>query len=707
MRNSSTPKAVYVTLVLACVAILAAQVNGQTQKPDQKPDDVVRVETGLVQTDVTVLDKNQRFVKDLKPAQFRLEVNNKPREILFFEPFVAGSRSEDARLAAARGRANGTEARTLISDRGRTIYFYLDDYHLSAKSVERIRVLLNDFVTQTKKEEDEVTIVTATGQLGFLEQPTRENAVLQKAITSFSHKNFTATDADRTPMSEYQARAIVNGDQRIKDYFAEQLAKETRLPRARGPATQSRSRSQVDDMVGSRARAIVEQLTTYTMGTLAGVDRLMRSAAVAPERKILFMISEGFLLDNKQVTEQAHAQISDAAARSGTVIYAIDATGLMSGIPTASTRMAFDNTGRLMSTNISGLIAAQQPLYALSVDSGGRPILNTNNITTKVFGEALEETGEYYLLAWRLDDEERRSGTFQTINLAILDRPDLQVRVRNGFITASAPDITPKRDGDSKKKKSKELDPLDTALHSIFPQRGLPVSLALGYLDTPEKFALVTATIEVGRDALETQAGELEVLGTVINEQGKSINNFDQGLTITGGGQRLIYNHQLQLAPGLYQIRVAVRDKKGGKVGSASEWIAVPNLKDGSFALSSLFLGEMNDEAFASGKLPINADHRFRSNSRLGFFTYVYNSQQAGSDNDVAIQIHILRDDQPVITRPSIKLEAAGAPDPTRIAFGEDLSLEDLPAGRYLLRVTAVDRLSKKTASQVSRFTIY
>ena len=51
--------------------------------------------------------------------------------------------------------------------------------------------------------------------------------------------------------------------------------------------------------------------------------------------------------------------------------------------------------------------------------------------------------------------------------------------------------------------------------------------------------------------------------------------------------------------------------------------------------------------------------------------------------------------------------EAAGAPDPTRIAFGEDLSLANLPAGRYLLRVTAVDRLSKKTASQFSRFTIY
>ena len=272
-------------------------------------------------------------------------------------------------------------------------------------------------------------------------------------------------------------------------------------------------------------------------------------------------------------------------------------------------------------------------------------------------------------------------------------------------MSLNAPAKPAKRDGDSKKKAP---DVLATALHSIFPQRGLPVSLALGYLDTPDKLALVTATIEVSREALaENQAGELELLGLAINEQGKSINSFEQGLSITAGGQRLTYNHQLQLAPGLYQIRVAVRDKKGGRVGSASEWISVPNVKDGSFALSSLFIGEMNAEAMASGKLPLNADHRFRANSRLGFFTYVYNSQREGAAIDVALQIHILRDNQPVVTKPSIKLELDGTADPTRIPFGEDLSLADLPAGRYSLRVTALDRLSKKTASQVSRFTIY
>jgi len=696
-----------VWLCLWCLAgffLLALPAVAQSQQADQKSDDVVRVETELVQTDVTVLDHNRHFVKGLVSNQFRLHVNNKPREILFFEPVVAGSANEDARLAAARGRVSGTAAQTLVADRGRTIYFYLDDYHLSAKSTQHTRELLLQFINQIKRAEDEVTIVTATGQLGFLEQPTREAVVLQKAIASFGHRNFIAGDAERTPMSEYQARAIVGGDRRIMDYFVEQLLKETTLPRPRGPSVQTRSRTQIEAVVVSRAQAIVDQLASYSAATLVGLDRLLRSAANVPDRKILFLVSEGFLLDRRQISEQAEAQICDAAARSGTVIYSIDATGLSSGTPDAATRMTFDNTGRMISTNLAGLNSKQQPLHDLSADSGGRAFLNTN-ITSTVIDEALQETNEYYLIAWRPEQGELQSGKFQEIRLEVIDQPEFHVRFRQGF-NASLPS-KPAKAGGNNKKKSNE-NPLAQALHSIFPQRGLPVSLSLGYLDTPDKFASVTATIEVARSVIaDNQTGELDVLGSVIDQTGKTINSFDQGLTISGAGQRLTYNHQLQLLPGLYQIRVAVRDKKTERIGSASEWLAVPNLKDGSFALSSLFIGEMTPDAQASGKLPINADHRFRSNGRMGLFAYIYNPQNQAGKSDVSLQIHVLRDNQPVITRPSIKLDNADNPDPARMAFGEDLTLSELPAGKYILRVTAIDLLSKKSATQETRFTIY
>lgn len=151
---------------------------------------------------------------------------------------------------------------------------------------------------------------------------------------------------------------------------------------------------------------------------------------------------------------------------------------------------------------------------------------------------------------------------------------------------------------------------------------------------------------------------------------------------------------------GLYQVRVAVRDQSG-RVGSATQWINVPVLK-GSFVLSSVFVGDFN----SSDNLRISGARRFLPNSKLGYLVYVYNAQSA-SPPDLGLQVQIMRDDQPVITQPTIRLDATTITDTSRIAYAQDLDLRGLPSGHYVLRVTAIDRLSKKTASQVSRFTIY
>src|SRR3954470_4978285 len=73
------------------------------QQQPTRPDEVVKVNTELVQTDFTVFDKQGNFIDGLKNNQFVLKVEGKPREITFFDRMAAGSRSEEAQLAAARG----------------------------------------------------------------------------------------------------------------------------------------------------------------------------------------------------------------------------------------------------------------------------------------------------------------------------------------------------------------------------------------------------------------------------------------------------------------------------------------------------------------------------------------------------------------------------------------------------------------------------
>ena len=60
-------------LLLASAFLLCPLAGARGQTPEQ--DDVVRVESELVQTDVMVLDKSGKFVDGLTREQFELRVD--------------------------------------------------------------------------------------------------------------------------------------------------------------------------------------------------------------------------------------------------------------------------------------------------------------------------------------------------------------------------------------------------------------------------------------------------------------------------------------------------------------------------------------------------------------------------------------------------------------------------------------------------------
>src|SRR3954452_10505192 len=116
------------SLLLLLIGLLG-QVNSQEQS-----DDVIRVKTELVQTDVTVVDKRGRFVGGLRADDFELRVDSKPQSISFFEEIAAGSVDEEKQLTAARKGNTAALAKSpatpdSATDRGRVVFFFVDDVH--------------------------------------------------------------------------------------------------------------------------------------------------------------------------------------------------------------------------------------------------------------------------------------------------------------------------------------------------------------------------------------------------------------------------------------------------------------------------------------------------------------------------------------------------------------------------------------------------
>ncbi len=698
---------------------------GQTpEHAQQDQTDVLRVFTELVQTDVMVFDKEGHFVDGLKKADFELRIDGQPKPIDFFERVTAGSANEESQLAAARGSSNRTNnpgtAAPAPLDRGRPIFFYLDDLHLDLGSLNAAKKVISDFVDKQMAQNDEVAITSASGQIGFLQQLTDNKTVLHAALGRLKFRSYAVTDNDRPPMTEYQALQIERFDRDVTDFFVEKTMIEN----------PGMTRNTAENQVHTRARLILQQAESVTMASLTGLDSLIRSANKLSGRKLVFLISGGFFLDTQSGSTDRIQRITSAAARSGVVIYSMDARGLVTPGGDASTAAAFDITGRLERGAIGELSASQDAMHALARDTGGKAVFNTNALGPGLT-KALKETSAYYLLAWKPEGETQHATKFHRIEVKVVGRPQLAVQVRRGFFDVEPAPLA------AKSSKPKEPEPKTTAetdlrreLGSTFPGRAIPISLSLTYLNTADKGWLLSTMMAVPSSFLTfepvggKQVAALEVAGVFFNDKGQSGGSFKQRVTLearpdyASGKGSVRYSHPLFLQPGLYQVRVGARDPKSGRIGSATDWIEIPNLKPTQLGISSLMIGLRPSAAVNSNSengqtiansLEVNISHRFPRDGYLRFAVFVYNPARgpaADSRPDVALQVLMVRDDQPVVATALKKISTDNLTDFSRIPYAGEIPLAGLPAGRYLLKVSVIDRISKQSASQETRFEI-
>jgi hypothetical protein len=107
--------------------------------------------------------------------------------------------------------------------------------------------------------------------------------------------------------------------------------------------------------------------------------------------------------------------------------------------------------------------------------------------------------------------------------------------------------------------------------------------------------------------------------------------------------------------------------------------------------------------------IAMSASHRFQRDSTLRFLVFAYNAVVSPADQkpDVAIQVQVVRDDQPVITTALRKIGTDQNTDLARLPYAAEIPLSDLATGRYMLHVTVIDRVSKQSTTRQTHFDIY
>jgi VWFA-related protein len=586
-------------LFLLC-AIFPLAVHTQT-KPQPKPapaqqdDQTIRIETQVVQLEVTVTDKQGKVIRDLKREDFELREDGKVQDIAYFS---VGTATRPARWLGSTKSTN-TPATTTTSTStpaealaGRYIVLAIDDVHLSPSSLMQSRQALIKFVEQQVGSGDQVAVITTSGQLGMFQQFTNDRDILKRAIHRLSVQERTVTSNFDVPrITPHQAELIDMGDYDALELAVQDIMRQQMVgggsagaanagsggggggrgggagggagggsSRGSGASPQGgiSERERAMEMARGLARMIVLQNAQYTGVTLNTLRAVIRTLSALPGRKVMTFVSDGFFLNSRSAnTLNELRRVIDAATRTGVVIYAIDARGLYtSPIFDASQPGYADDQvpGVRERVENSGMEALRNGPFALAHDTGGFMVMNTNDLNFG-FQKVLQDTEAYYLLAFE-PVESYRDGRFRKLEVRLKNHPDYKVRSSKGYFAndekaeAKAAEkeekervkVEEERAKNPEKAAKKENTAFNQraweALGSLFPLRGIPVEMSVDFVDTGKgtAFALITAHLDVTALKFEQVKGQhsatIDVLGSVFDEKGKPVDSFSQRLNM-------------------------------------------------------------------------------------------------------------------------------------------------------------------------------
>jgi VWFA-related protein len=682
----------------------------------------------LVLIDVVVTGREGAPERDLRREDFEILEDGRPQSI---SHFAVGTASRPAALPAAVRPASGAAAPpdrtafTAAGAAGRTIVLVIDDLHLGASRLSAAKREATRFLREQVGPRDEVAVVTTSGIRGVLQSLTRDRGALVRAVDRVTLQDRSARARFGAPyLSEHQAEQInrfgeLAAGNEAFDLAVAQFMEEFWI-----------NREVAIPMVRERVRSILDEGARNTRASLSVLESTMRSLAPVPGRKVVLLLSEGFFLGRGTWYESAYdlRQITDAATRSGVVVYSLDAGGLTVPAPagdlTERGPTRFTERRRVESGQDE---ARREGMRAVAEETGGFAVLNNNDIGAGL-RRILNDNEVYYLLAYE-PISPLRAGRFRSIQVRLPGRPDLVARTRKGYFEPGASPARKRGEPSPKQAAAEARERVHDAFTSIVPLRGLPLHLSADFVDLPDAGPTVVVNVDVDAASLQLSEvqqrhrGVVDIVGLVSDREGAAVEQFAERLqldlrpetrdAVRRGG--IGFNRRIAVKSGLYQVRVAALGQGPDETGSASQWIEVPDLAPGQLALSSLFLNGARDDAAGpvEGESPVaggargRASRSFPAGSEVDVVLFAYNARtDAAGVTDLAARFQLRSEGRLVhefLPRP-MRSEDPG--EPKRVPGGARLSLAGLPPGDYELRAVVEDRRAGTTAERGVDFTV-
>jgi len=562
--------------VRSTLFLLAAALAGQERQVK------FTASSNLVVVNVAVEDRSGKPIEGLQKEDFTVLEDGKPQAISIFEfqkltldPLPLAPPPLDRALFEAPERVPDEPAirppepgKVKYQDR-RLLTFFFDFTSMPPADQVRAQQAALKFLSDQMSAADLVSIMTFTSRLKVEQDFTDDREALGEIIRSFRIGE----------MSELAEEGATGEEDPEDDTNTLFIADET------------------------------EFNIFNTDRKLSALESAVRNLAVLPEKKALVYFSSGVGKTGVENQSQLRATINEAV-RSNVSFYPIDVRGLVALPPGGDASRAAPRgtavfSGRAQRDQHARFNDQQETLYSLAADTGGKALLDSNDLTVGIV-QAQKDVRSYYILGY-YSTNLAQDGRFRRIQVRLAEYPQARLEHRPGYFGPKQYKYFTAADKERQ---------LEDALLAGDPVTDLPLALEVDHfrIAGDRYFAPVAVKIPGSQVTLtkrgSNELAEFDFIGQVRDTKRKLVGSVRDTIRVKLnesdaaqlGRRNLHYDTGFTLPPGEYRIKFLARDNQTGRMGTFDAGFAIPDLKQqhASVHMSSVIWGNQREPIAAA-----------------------------------------------------------------------------------------------------------
>jgi len=461
---------------------------------------------------------------------------------------------------------------------------------------------------------------------------------------------------------------------------------------------------------------------------LAALQTTVNMLGVLKEKKSLIDFTSGMNLNGVDNQAQLRATLN-AARRANVSFFPVDARGLVALTPMGDASRPSPGgigmyTGALALATMRNFQRTQDALYTLAADTGGKALLDYNDLSLGIVN-AQRATSSYYILGY-YPTNTVKDGKLRRVKISVKNRSNLELSYREAYYADK--EFSKFTTADKERQ-------LEEALMLGDPITELTIAMELNYfqLNGSEYFVPIAVKIPGSELVLAQKAGAektvIDFIGEIKDEFGTTISNIRDKVEIKLKGEAaarlasspIQYDAGYTLLPSKYVIKVLARNAETGRIGTYQTDFVVPNLNKELVRLpiSSVVLASqrvpMTDALYTAGKdkaakeqssnplvengmklLP-SVTRVFSKSRDMLVYLQAYEREMV-VQQPIAVFVSFYRGEEKVFETPPFAVTEGMNPKSKAVPLKLTVPLTDLPVGTYVCQVTVLEPSGQKVA---------